>query len=80
MLRSKAIRKKISFLAQGFSRYNLSKNKLMEIYVPIPPTEAEQKIIGEYFMANDKLISLLKTKLANLDRIKRVFLQKMFVN
>lgn len=80
MLRSKSIREKISFLAQGFSRYNLSKNKLMEIYIPIPTTEAEQKMIGQYFVANDKLINFIKTKLTNLEIIKKSFLEQMFVN
>jgi type I restriction enzyme S subunit len=36
LLRSTVIRKKIIFLAQGISRYNISKNKVMEISVPLP--------------------------------------------
>ena len=57
MLRSSAIRKKIIFLAQGISRYNISKNKMMDIEMPIPPTK-EQQLIGEYFRNLDTLITL----------------------
>ena len=57
MLRSSAMRKKIIFLAQGISRYNISKNKMMDIEMPIPPIE-EQQLIGEYFRNLDTLITL----------------------
>ncbi|ECW8277428.1 restriction endonuclease subunit S, partial [Listeria monocytogenes] len=36
MLRSKLFRKKITLLAQGVSRYNISKNKVLDLEVPIP--------------------------------------------
>lgn len=61
MLRSSSMRKKITFLAQGISRYNISKNKMMDIEIPIPST-AEQKQIGEYFRYLDRLISLHQRK------------------
>ena len=35
MLRSSSMRKKITFLAQGISRYNISKNKMLDIEIPI---------------------------------------------
>ena len=57
MLRSSSIRKKIKFLAQGISRYNISKNKMMDIEIPIPNIE-EQKQIGSYFHSLDHLITL----------------------
>lgn len=62
MLRSSAIRKKIIFLAQGISRYNISKNKMMDIEMPIPPTK-EQQLIGEYFRNLDTLITLHQREL-----------------
>ena len=61
MLRSSSFRKKITFLAQGISRYNISKNKVMEIEIPIPTLE-EQKKIGEYFRNIDNLITLHQCK------------------
>ena len=57
MLRSSSMRKKITFLAQGISRYNISKNKMMDIEIPIPNIE-EQKQIGAFFKHLDKLITL----------------------
>ena len=78
MLRSSSIRKKIVFLAQGISRYNISKNKVMEIYVPIPHIE-EQKKIGNYFQKLDKQIDLLQKELEKLKNIKKASLAKMFV-
>ena len=57
MLRSENVRKSIIFLAQGISRYNISKNKMMEISVPLPNLDEQQKI-GDYFHDLDTLITL----------------------
>ncbi len=57
MLRSDAVRKNIILLAQGISRYNISKNKMMEIEIPMPSLP-EQKKIGVYFKDLDNLITL----------------------
>src|SRR5574337_540786 len=48
MLRSPSIRKKFMFLAQGISRYNISKTKVMELEVPVPEID-EQKKVGSFF-------------------------------
>ena len=61
MLRSSSMRKKITFLAQGISRYNISKNKMMDIEMPIPSID-EQKKIGSYFANLDQLITLHQRK------------------
>ncbi|WP_436418131.1 restriction endonuclease subunit S [Petrimonas sulfuriphila] len=78
LLRSTVIRKRIIFLAQGISRYNISKNKVMEISVPLPNLE-EQKQIGSYFQNLDKLISLHQQEIQKLKNIKKACLEKMFV-
>ena len=57
MLRSESARAKITLLAQGISRYNISKNKVMEIAVSLPSLD-EQKMIGQYFSQLDNLITL----------------------
>lgn len=57
MLRSESAREKIILLAQGISRYNISKNKVMEIAVSLPSLD-EQKLIGQYFRQLDNLITL----------------------
>ena len=78
MLRSSSMRKKITFLAQGISRYNISKNKMMDIEIPIPKIE-EQKQIGSYFRNLDNLITLHQRELEKLKNIKKACLEKMFV-
>ena len=61
MLRSEAVREKIILLAQGISRYNISKNKVMEIAVSFPLPD-EQRQIGQYFQQLDTLITLHQRK------------------
>ena len=78
MLRSSLMRKKISFLAQGISRYNISKNKMMDIEIPVP-IMSEQHQIGEYFRNLDYLITLHQRKLEELKNMKKTLLQQMFV-
>ena len=77
-LRSDVIRKKIVFLAQGISRYNISKNKVMDIEIPLPTVEEQEKI-GEYFSNLDTLIFLQQRKLEKLQNVKKAMLEKMFV-
>ena len=78
MLRSEAVRKKIIYLAQGISRYNISKNGVMQIEVPVPNIN-EQRLVGEYFSNLDSLITLHQRKLEKLQEIKKMMLEKMFI-
>ena len=78
MLRSESAREKIILLAQGISRYNISKNKVMEIAVSLPSLN-EQKQIGQYFHQLDHLITLHQRELEKLQNIKKSMLEKMFV-
>lgn len=57
MLRSSSIRSDLALLAQGISRFNISKNKVMELSVAVP-SAAEQKQIGQHFAHLDSLITL----------------------
>ena len=77
MLRSSEVRKKITILAQGISRYNISKNKMMEIEIPIPCL-SEQEGIGIYFYNLDYLITLHQHKYDEMKQLKKFMLQKMF--
>ena len=77
MLRSASFREKITFLAQGISRYNISKNKAMEIEIPIPDVNEQQKI-GAYFRNIDNLITLHQRKYDKYVAIKKALLEKMF--
>ena len=78
LLRAKSFRNEMTLLAQGISRYNISKNKAMEIVVSLPE-QSEQKLIGSYFANLDKLITLHQRKLEKLKNIKSALLEKMFV-
>ena len=78
MLRSKNTREKIVLLAQGISRYNISKNKAMEIFIELPSLD-EQVLIGKNFQLIDHLITLHQSKLEKLQKIKKSMLESMFV-
>lgn len=77
MLRSEPIREKIILLAQGISRYNISKNKVMEITVSVPSFN-EQRRVGQYFHNLDHLITLNQRKCNQLKEVKKYMLQNMF--
>lgn len=77
-LRSKSTRKQLMLLAQGISRYNISKTKAMEILVKLPCVE-EQIQIGNFFKQLDEVITLHEQELDALKQTKKAFLQKMFV-
>ena len=77
ILRSETVRKKIVFLAQGISRYNISKNKVMEIEIPLPSVK-EQQLLGKYFDNLDNIITLHQHKYEKLKNIKKSMLEKMF--
>ena len=77
MLRSEAVREKIIYLAQGISRYNISKNGVMQIEVPVPNIN-EQRLVGEFFSNLDTLITLHHRKYDTLLNVKKAMLEKMF--
>ena len=76
-LRSEPIRKQFTFLAQGISRFNISKNKVMEMIINLPSIE-EQKKIGLFFKQLENSITLQQRKCDNLKKLKKCLLQKMF--
>lgn len=57
MLRSQSVRIDLTLLAQGISRFNISKSKVMELEVPLPKM-GEQRRIGSFFSQLDALITL----------------------
>ena len=77
VLRAESFRKEMTFLAQGISRYNISKNKVMEVEIPVPSLD-EQSKIGQYFSNLDHLITLHQRKCDALQKFKKSMLQKMF--
>ncbi len=77
MLRSKHTRKQITLLAQGISRFNISKNKMMDINIYVPTID-EQAKIGACFYSVNKHITLHQRKLEQLEQLKNTLLSKMF--
>ncbi|OKL46226.1 restriction endonuclease subunit S [Boudabousia marimammalium] len=78
LLRSSSFRKKIVLLAQGISRFNISKAKVMQIEIPIP-SMAEQQAIGQFFKTLDERIEFQSRRVDKLKELKQALLEKMFV-
>jgi len=78
VLRSPKVRRQLVLLAQGISRYNISKNKAMEVLVPTPCAEEQQRV-GNLLVALDHLITLHQRKCDRLQDLKHAYLQKMLV-
>ena len=78
MLRSETIRNQIKLLAQGISRYNISKTKMLDIKIQIPCLQEQEKI-GRQFYLIDNLITLHQRKLEMLLNLKKSMLEKMFI-
>lgn len=76
-LRAPYMRDKIKILAQGISRYNISKNKVMELEISLPNNE-EQKLLGTFLQRIDLIITLHQCKLEKLKLTKKALLQKLF--
>ena len=77
-LRAPYMRDKIKILAQGISRYNISKNKVMELEISLPNNE-EQSLLGIFLRNIDLGITLHQRKLDHLQLQKKALLQQMFV-
>ena len=73
VLRADSFRKEMTFLAQGISRYNISKNKVMEVCIPVPTIE-EQTKVGRYFRNLDHLITLHQRKLGAINLTNAIVL------
>ena len=61
-----------------FDRFTISSTQFMEMPIPYPTLEEQQKI-GKYFDSLDHLITLQQQKCEELKKIKKFMLQKMFV-
>ena len=79
MMRSHIGRRIMSILAQGATRYNLSKNSFCKAVLDIPKNIAEQRAIASYFTTLDRQITLQSQRLEKLKKIKAACLDNMFV-
>lgn len=77
MLRSDLVRKQFKILAQGISRFNISKTKVMEdILIFVPPIEEQQKI-AEILSTQDKVIELKQKLIDEKKRQKKYLMQNL---
>lgn len=79
LLRSSEPRKALELLAQGISRFNISKTKVMDIEITIPGSNEEQYKIGKLMASIDNLITLHQRKVETLKKMKLSLLNQMFV-
>lgn len=78
VLRSFSVRKEFMLLAQGISRFNISKTKVMDMSIHVPSLP-EQEAIGSFFQDLDKAIAKQEEKVNQLKEIKQTLLRKMFI-
>ena len=79
LLRTENFRKRMTVLAQGISRYNISKKQVMNTFVNFPTME-EQRKIGKALFLIDRTITLHEEKQRQLEQLKKALLQKMFAD
>lgn len=72
------MRKTITILAQGSTRFNISKKEMMKLNIKVPYIE-EQIKIDNFFNKIDILILKQGKKIEILKHRKKGLLQKMFV-
>jgi type I restriction enzyme S subunit len=78
LFRSIDFRKKMIPLAQGSTRYNISKSAFVKLKVSLPNIE-EQTKIANFLSDIDLKIEALNTKIENSKNFKKGLLQQMFV-
>ena len=74
--RSDYFRKQIFKLAQGSTRFNISKTEVLNLTIKLPNLNEQQKI-AEVLTACDDEINLLNLKLENLKKQKQGLMQKL---
>lgn len=74
--RSDCFRKQIFKLAQGSTRFNISKTEVLNLTIKLPNFKEQQKI-AEVLTACDDEINLLNLKLENLKKQKQGLMQKL---
>ncbi|CUT94468.1 restriction endonuclease subunit S [Staphylococcus capitis] len=77
-LRSEEMRRIITILAQGSTRFNISKKEMMNLNIKVPHMDEQNKIVN-FFNKIDKLILKQSEKINLLKQRKQGLLQKMFV-
>ncbi|MBD8086894.1 restriction endonuclease subunit S [Limosilactobacillus sp. c11Ua_112_M] len=77
-LRTPFLRKNVFPLAQGISRFNISKKNILNISIAIPSLE-EQNSIYKLLAELDKILDQKKMNINQFKAIKKFLLQKLFI-
>ncbi|WP_374757672.1 restriction endonuclease subunit S [Staphylococcus sp. 17KM0847] len=77
-LRSEDMRKRITVLSQGSTRFNISKREMMQLTIDFPIIEEQIKIV-KFLDKFEVLIEKQDQKINGLQNRKKGLLQKMFV-
>ena len=77
-LRSNHFRNRVFCLAQGISRYNISKKSLIKLKLSLPKLEEQDKI-SRIFNQIELLLTLYENKQQYLTEIKNTLLNTMFI-
>jgi type I restriction enzyme S subunit len=78
LFRSNDFRKKMIPLAQGSTRYNISKSSFVKLKIKVPSIK-EQIKIANFLSAIDTKIELVHTQLEDTQQFKKGLLQQLFV-
>jgi len=76
LLRGQSVRKSIIKIAQGYTRFNLSKLQVLKILIPIPPIMEQLKIASILSSVDDRL-ELYKSKKEKLNLLKKGLMQQL---
>lgn len=79
VLRADDFRRQMYVLAQGISRYNISKTSVMNLSFYAPPTVEEQQAIGVAFRNLEEAMTLQVKKIDGLRHMKSACMERMFV-
>lgn len=75
-LRGNSFRASVVRLAQGSTRYNLSKTEFLKLVVTLPPL-AEQKKIAEILSSVDEVIENTESEISKLEDLKKATLNEL---
>ena len=76
--RSAPFRRQVVRLAQGSTRYNISKVQFMKLIIEIPSASEQQKI-ADFLTALDQTITTKAEEITRVEKWKKGLMQKMFV-